>query len=132
MSPIFTTNLCCSTWVYRQNTLEEAVYEIVSAGIKAVEWAVPIHITAPDQVDAAKAAADTYGLTCAAAAIYASDDAMLRNLETAAHLGAPYAIINNSAPTVKDTAECLLPIVGHAGELGVGIAYENHIHQGIR
>lgn len=121
-------NLCCSTWVYRQNTLEETVREIASAGVTAVEWAVPIHMTTPSQVDAAKAAADAHGLTCASAAIYASEDAVLRNLETAAHLGAPYAILNNAAKTLADTAKILLPIVERAGELGVGIAFENHIH----
>lgn len=124
-----TMKLCCSTWVYRQNTLEEAVSEIAAAGVTAVEWAVPIHLTTPSQVDAARAAADAHGLTGAAAAIYASDrDAVLRNLETAARLGAPYAILNNSAPTLADTAKILLPIVERAGELGVGIAFENHIH----
>ena len=121
-------NLCCSTWVYRQNTLEEAVSEIASAGVTAVEWSVPIHFTTPGQVDVAQAAADAHGLTCAAATVYASEEAVLQNLETAAHLGAPYAILNNSAPTVADTAEVLLPIVERAGELGVGIAFENHIH----
>lgn len=122
-------NLCCSTWIYRQNSLEEAVCEIASAGITSVEWAVPVHITEPKHLNAAKAAADAHGLTCAATAIYASErDVLWRNLEIAAQLEAPYAILNVAAQTVEETAEYLLPVIERAGELGVGIAYENHIH----